>query len=240
MGTNWSGGMKPARRVLPADERLDADDPAGREVGLRLVVDDELADLDRPAQLAGERESGRVVRVLLRVVDGGAGVRVLRHVHGDVRVLDEGVDVGAVLREGSDADAGRRLEREPVQVEGLLERLVDAVGEHGRLDHASVGVQDRELVAAQAGDDAPAAHCVQPRAQLLQQQVAALVTECVVDLLEAVDVEQEDDGGPVLACGTLHALPRSASGRACGSAGLSGRRSALDARSRPSGGGCAA
>ena len=181
--------------MLPADERLDADDPACREVGLRLVVDDELADLDRPAQLPGERESGRIVRVLLRVVDGGAGVRVLRHVHRDVRVLNEGVDVGAVLREGSDADAGRRLEREPVQVEGLLERLVDAVGEHGRLDHASVGVQDRELVAAQAGDDAPAAQCVQPRAQLLQQQVAALVTECVVDLFEAVDVEQEDDGG---------------------------------------------
>ena len=61
---------EPALGVLPADERLRAHDAAGLELGLGLEVDDELALLDRPAELAGEREAGRVVRVLLDVVRG--------------------------------------------------------------------------------------------------------------------------------------------------------------------------
>ena len=113
----------------PADERLDAHDPAGLEVGLRLVVDDELLLLDRAAQLARERQPLGVVRVLLGAVDGRAGVRALGDVHRDVGVLEQRVRVLPVLAEDGDADARGHLEREAAELERLLERLVDAGGE---------------------------------------------------------------------------------------------------------------
>ena len=55
-GMKSSGLEEPARRMLPAQERLDTADPAGRELHLRLVVDDELVPLERLAQIADERQ----------------------------------------------------------------------------------------------------------------------------------------------------------------------------------------
>jgi hypothetical protein len=92
----------------PADERLDADDPAGLEVGLRLVVDDELLVLERAAQLARERQPLGVVRVLLGAIDGGAGVRALGDVHRDIGVLEQRVRILPVLAEDGDADASSK------------------------------------------------------------------------------------------------------------------------------------
>jgi hypothetical protein len=58
----------------------------------------------------------------------------------------------------------------------------------------AVGQQDRELVAAQPRDGvARAQHAGDPRADELEQLVAAVVAERVVDLLELVEVEQHHD-----------------------------------------------
>ena len=52
--------------------------------------------------------------------------------------------------------------------------------------------QDRELVAAEAGDGVAVADAVlQAPGELDQQQIADVVAERVVDLLEAVEIEQQ-------------------------------------------------
>ena len=96
--------------------------------------------------------------------------------------------------------------------------------------------EDRELVAAEAGDGVVGAQRVaQALAADLEQAVAGGVAERVVDLLEVVEVEEGDDGG-------LAARPasrRSAARTARGSAGRSAspRTRAGAARRRAGGGG---
>jgi hypothetical protein len=51
--------------VLPAAQRIDADDQARGDVDLRLVVQQQLVVLDRPAQLARQGEALDGVAVLL-------------------------------------------------------------------------------------------------------------------------------------------------------------------------------
>ena len=60
--------------------------------------------------------------------------------------------------------------------------------------------QDAELVAAQAGDRVGVAQrALQPRGDLLQQQVAHVMAERVVDLLEVVEIHDHDHGGVAVA-----------------------------------------
>ena len=113
-------------------------------------------------------------------------------VHGDVGALHEHVDVLAVLGVGGDADAGAELQAHAGDVEVLGDgaphggRDRDAGGR--RLDRAQ---EDRELVAAQARDGVVLAQQAREAlADLAQHLVAVVVAEGVVDLLEAVEVEQ--------------------------------------------------
>ena len=93
---------------MPPREGFHADDAAGPEIGLRLVVDLQLPFADRGLELGGQRETARAVAVVIGVVDLDAGVTiVLRVVHRDIGVLEQGRDVGAVRRRHRDAD-GRR------------------------------------------------------------------------------------------------------------------------------------
>ena len=61
-----AGAEQAALRVLPAHERLDAAHGAGPQLGLRLVVQDELAGLERGAELADQREPLAAVAVAAR------------------------------------------------------------------------------------------------------------------------------------------------------------------------------
>jgi len=47
-------GEQPARFVVPSDQRLDANDPARRELDLRLIVELELAVLQCRSELFGD------------------------------------------------------------------------------------------------------------------------------------------------------------------------------------------
>ena len=61
------------------------------------------------------------------------------------------------------------------------------------LDARHRGLQDDELVAAEAGDDVGLADmAAQPVGDRAQQQVAARMAERVVDLLELVEVDEKD------------------------------------------------
>ena len=101
----------------------------------------------------------------------------------------------------------------PSRSNGLEKTRVDALREHLGVGRPSAidGQQDRELVAAEAGHGVRLAHDVaQPVGDLDEQLVAAGVAEGVVDLLEAVDVEQ-------------HEADRVAGARRCAAAARSSR-----------------
>ncbi len=207
-------------RVVPADERLDRVDISGRELDSRLVVDDELAVGDRAPQLADEREPvRRVVVVLLRVEHRPVGL--LAVVHGHVCVPDEGLDVVAVVRVERDADARLDLDGQSGERERRLEPRADSFGQHqGAGLVPCAGRDDRELVSAQARHGVRVANeRLEPLGQGLEEQVAALVAERVVDLLEAVEVEEQhgdtrsDAAGLLTSASSIRRRKRSRFGR---------------------------
>ncbi|HZG96512.1 MAG TPA: hypothetical protein VEZ46_17585 [Mycobacteriales bacterium] len=90
--------QQPVLRVLPAHQRLDADDLAGPAVALGLVVDDELVRVDPAAEVAEQRQPLGCVPVVLRLVDRVAAAALLRGVQRDVGPLQQRLSVAAVLR----------------------------------------------------------------------------------------------------------------------------------------------
>ena len=109
-----------------------------------------------------------------------------------------------VLGEGRDPHA--RVDHEPhaVEREGALEHRLQLGGQRPRGLGPGAGRQrDGELVAAQARHaGAVADEVVQSLAEIAQEVVAHVVAEGVVELLEAVEVEQEQaTGGAVPARG---------------------------------------
>src|SRR5207248_10826217 len=86
-GKELGGSEQAARRVPPADERLDARDGVRREVELRLVVEREVSARERLAQLGKEGQPRAPVLVTARRVELPAGLRRLRRVQRHVRLL---------------------------------------------------------------------------------------------------------------------------------------------------------
>ena len=185
-------------RVLPADERLHGVDAAVGEPGLRLVVQHQLARVDRVAQLAGEREVRRVVEVLGEVVAQHAGVPRLRGVHRDLGALEQLVDVDAVLARHHVADGRVDGQGQPVHVHLAADRLAEAP--QGADGVGAVAQHEAELVAAEPRDRVVGTELVgEPRRDLGEQRVAVAVPEGVVDLLEPVEVDDREHDRHVLA-----------------------------------------
>ena len=85
----------PSGAAIPAQQRLGADDLAGREIDLRLIVKPELIVAERLAQIAVELR--RLLGARLQI--GGEEAAeiaafVLRLVHGEIGVLQKrfGID----------------------------------------------------------------------------------------------------------------------------------------------------
>ena len=156
------GHAQAVARMVPAQQRLGADDLAGDEAHLRLEGEHELAALDG----LGQRLFGLD---LLLVLGGELGVEQamlaaavrLGAVHGDVRGAHQRFDAGPMI--GRNGDADRRADVDAVRAQ--LERLGD--GEHdaardpldlgGRLD---LREEHGELVAGEPREQRPGrAHC---------------------------------------------------------------------------------
>ena len=185
--------------AVPARERLGADDAAGRQLHDRLVGDLEAALLDGALELAGERVAAQQRGGLAVVEDlEVALLLLLGGVHGDVGVAQHlGGGRLAVLAE-RDAGAGADPQRGGRELERLLERELDALGDAGGALVVAAVEQDRELVAAEPrGQVARAQAGAQPAGEGHQQLVADLVPEAVVDALEVVEVEEQHDGAAV-------------------------------------------
>ena len=153
-GMNSIGATTPALRMSPAQERLDADDLARRQVHDRLVEHDELVALEGPLEVALEREPGERGRVHARLEDLDAVLAVaLGHVHRDVGVAQQLVGRLVARRQHRDPDAGVDEELLAALRERRLERGQQPLGDHGRRRRRGrVLDQDRELVAAHPGE----------------------------------------------------------------------------------------
>ena len=177
---------------MPAEQRLDADDRAGLEVDERLVVNLELPALEAEPELVLQAEQlSELTRHSVAIQLEPASAGLLRRVHGHVRVPDQ-VFARAASAMGHDPDAGSDFESMPVHDECVAQcaqkLLSRARGDRGigrRQQHG-------ELVAAQAGNRVCLAQRpAQANPHLLQEQIASVVTQSVVDFLEAVEVHQQ-------------------------------------------------
>ena len=192
---NSCGPSEPALGVLPAHERLDADHAAAAERDLGLEVQDELVVVEGVAQLAQELEPLGRVGVARGRVGLDVRARALGLVHRHVGVAQERRDVLAVVGLQRDADRGAELDGDAADVEREGQGAVQARGHLA--DGAAVrhDGQDRELVAAEAGQDVVAAQqMAQARGDVDEQAIALLVAHRVVDLLEAVEVDEHERG----------------------------------------------
>ena len=108
--------------MLPAHERLHADDLARPELHLGLVVEDELALLYRLTELAHERQPAGAVLVLVGGVDREIRISALGHVHRDVRPPEQGVHILALVGEERDPDARRHVQALARDLERRLQR----------------------------------------------------------------------------------------------------------------------
>src|SRR5262249_33827662 len=186
-------GQEPLLRMLPAHQRLDALRLTGAKVGLRLVDEMKLLLRDRLAQLGRQRQPANVLRLAARVVDLEAAAVLLRDVHRDVGAPDQALDVAAVVGEERDADARSDRHRELVQKHRILERVADQLDRPLDIDLTIDPNHDAELVPTEPGNDILVADRVrQSRRELAEKRVAARMTERVVYLLEAVEVDEQD------------------------------------------------
>ena len=142
--------------------------------------------------LHGEPRLGAGVHDRLEEAMGAAAFG-LGAVHRQIGVLDQLVEIGAVLRRQRDADAGVGRELMAEALMGLPDRLVDPRHEFDDVVAvAGRGLDHGEFVAAEPGDQVGRLEAVlDAGGDGLQQFVADMVSERVVDALEFVDVDVE-------------------------------------------------
>ena len=194
-----------APRMLPAHQRFRAGH-APRRIDLRLVVQHELAFIERPAQVRIEQGTGGNRRLHFRVEEAQrVAARLLGLVHGRIGTLHQFIDRHRMIAEQRDADARRAVVAARI-VFAAAEAQVQQVGfvEHGLDLHRHtlrlhggqrLGVEifenDHELVAAQPRHGVALADAgCQARGDFDQELVADIVPQGIVEGLEIVQIEQ--------------------------------------------------
>ena len=180
-------------------QRLDPRHVARVEREARLVVQGELAVGDRAPQVGVHHETRAVRTGELVAVDLPAGTAALGFVHRDVGAAQRASRCRAPV--DRDADAGPDRHLDAVQLDGRTDGPGSAArrarGHRLVVDAAEAGRRTRRR---RAGPRRPPARGRRRRAVRDddEQLVARVVAERVVDVLEAVQVE-EDDGQSALA-----------------------------------------
>ena len=189
--------------LLPAQQGFDAAYLPGVQADLRLVVQGELIALQRPAhgvfQLQGAHRFGMHLRR-----EEAVGVAPLQFcvVHRDIGRLRQAVDVLPILRKQRDAHGGGHAEFVVADLVGLARGFLQLPGHAGRALGIGAGQQQHELIAAQAGHGVFFAHHgPQALGDLLEQGVAHLVAQRVIDVLEAVQVQKDHCQGAAVGLG---------------------------------------
>ncbi len=182
--------------MIPADERFNGEDGARPQVGLRLVVEHELAARHRRAQLFLQLKFFVDLNVELRPIElESVAADLLRPVHGGVGVGQQRVCVPTVVREGRGADAARHAQPPAVDLDRFGDRRLKLA--HGRDDGFDIlgliAKDDDEFVAADAYDGiGRAQRGDHSRRDGLEQFVAGVVAQAVVDVFEIVEIDEGD------------------------------------------------
>ncbi len=182
--------------VLPPGQGLDADQVAGVDGDLRLVVQHELVGVQGAPEVGEQGQPGHRVAVLLGGVVRVGQPQVRRDVHGSLGLAHQ---VGHIIAGGGrrDADADVQFQADAVEHERPGHLGQHPFGCHGGLVEVAVGQQDAELVAAEPGHQVAAPQRRhQPLPDADQQLVAVAVPERIVDPPEVVDVQQQHDRPP--------------------------------------------
>ena len=185
---------QPFARRLPAQQGLGAHRTAF-QAHQRLVVDLQLAALQRPAQphldLHALADCGRERAGIEAEAVATARLGLVQRRIG---VLDEPRCGVAVVRVQADADARADDHLLPVgNAEGLLHPLRELAGDAGgRVGRLEVLDHDQKLVPAQARERVLVAQAAaQAGRDRLDQLVARGVPQAVVDVLEAVEIDEQ-------------------------------------------------
>ncbi len=136
---------------------------------------------------SGRRGSGRLLRRFWRRV---APAPFFFPIHLRVGETQQGIRPVSVERPDGDTDT--RTDRKPlvVRADGLAQRLRDLICNlFGVLSPAEQRQQHHKLIATKARDRIPAAHGMgHALGSFLQNHIPGVVTICIVDLFEAVEV----------------------------------------------------
>ena len=193
IGMNSAGDTRAEQGAAPARQRLEADDPPGRDGDDRLEVDLDPVGGDRRAQFELDQPANLDFGVHLRLERPPHPPPVgFRRIKRDIRFREQRVGTEPVVGRRGAADACADDHLAAVDDHGAVDFVDDALGEvGGRRLAGRMMVKDDEFVAAPARDEiARADDRAEPACDLDQELVAGAVAEAVVDLLEVVEVEK--------------------------------------------------
>jgi len=181
-------------RMMPTQQRLEAGDLAAVQLDQRLVMHLERAGRHCIAQIDLEPAARLQAGVHLRLEEAAGTLAVaLGAVERHVGVFQKPVGIVGVVRRERNADRGADGDEMAVEIVRIAEDFDDALGQRGNLlRRLDVGLQHGEFVAAEPRHRVLfAQRAFEPRADLLQQEVAVRMAERVVDGLEIVEVDAQ-------------------------------------------------
>ena len=185
--------------MVPAHQRLAADDLAAEQVHLGLVDQTQLSRRRRQAQQRLEVHPLLHLLVHFRIEVGiGVAAAVLGPVHGLVGMLDQRLRVPAVLGERTHADTDRQMDLAPLQQQRRTDAGNDVLRDGMRLpDIIQIVEQHHELIAAVARNGMTAGQGFQQaRADRLDDFVSKRMAVGIVDHFEPVQIEQKHCNRP--------------------------------------------
>ena len=190
-GDEGIGHQQPALRMLPAQQRLGADGfAAGGKLG--LVMQDEFTTVQGGAQVVQQLQVVTRIGVHRLFEEAVAVLAIaLGVVHGCVGVAQQLLLAGAVARIERDTNTGGDAQLLPGHLERLGQQVDLLAGDAHRVFGFGERHQHHEFIAADARHGVVAAQvATQTQRHILEQQVADMVAERIVDRLEAIEVEE--------------------------------------------------
>ena len=194
-GEEVLGQEQAALGMIPAQERLEADDARAVRLDDRLVMELQLSPVDRGIEGLLDPMAGHQLRIHLRREElERVRALILGAIHRDVCGAQQGLAVGSVAGVQRDSDRAGHEEVLPLERDrtryGRQDLPRDASGRR-RIVHRLQA--DDELVSSEARRRVARAQAApEPRADLAQDRVSPRVAERVVDELELVEVHEQD------------------------------------------------